>query len=546
MAAPRKRLSLTRLLILVLAIVGLAAVGWSQANQAYERLTAKPPVTWFGPYTDVTLTPTHHFEDSIVSPSLTQVLGFVVADPREPCTPTWGTYYDLDGAGRALDLDRRITRLRERGGDAIISFGGAANAELALSCTDQDALTAAYRAVIDRYDARIVDFDIEGTALADVAANTRRAIAIAQLARDAADDGHPLRVWLTVPVSPAGMPREAVALLSTTLQHGVKLAGVNVMTMDYGASRIAGVSMRTANERALRATWRQVNGAYRRAGQPLTASQVWARIGATPMIGRNDVPGEVFTLGDARALIGLANGVGLGRVSMWSANRDVQCGVQAGPQVSNTCSGVSQRPLAFTWELSRLNARLPGRVRVRERPEPVRAASRDNPETSPYPIWRPRRSYTGGEKVVWHARVYEAKWWTQASVPDAPVKHLWDTPWRYVGPVLPSDSHIRPPSLRPWSAEQVYLEGDRVVYHASIYRAKWWTQADLPAADDDGAGASPWTLVGKVPTVKQAATEKNVAPVKPAVPDKKAATGKKAAPGKTAKKAGTNKAKKKP
>jgi chitinase len=216
------------------------------------------------------------------------------------------------------------------------------------------------------------------------------------------------------------------------------------------------------------------------------------------MIGRNDIPGEVFTLGDARALVGLANRVGLGRVSLWSANRDAQCGVQAGPQVSNTCSGVSQRPLAFTWELGRLNARVPGRVRVRQRAEPVRATSRDNPATSPYPIWRPRRTYSGGDEVVWHARVYEAKWSTQGSVPDASVKHLWDTPWRYVGPVLRSDSHIRPPSLRPWSAEQVYLEGDRVVFHTAIYRAKWWTQADMPAADVDGAGASPWTLVGQV------------------------------------------------
>ena len=204
--APRKRLSFTRLLILIAVLVGLGAAGWSQASQAYKRLTAEPPVTWFAPYDDVTLTPTFHFEDSVVSPALTHVLGFVVADPRNPCRPTWGTYYDLDGAGRALDLDRRITRLRERGGDAIISFGGAANSELALSCMDQDALTAAYQEVIERYNARTVDFDIEGTALADTAANQRRALAIAQLARSSADAGHPLRVWLTLPVSPFGLP----------------------------------------------------------------------------------------------------------------------------------------------------------------------------------------------------------------------------------------------------------------------------------------------------------------------------------------------------
>ena len=45
----------------------------------------------------------------MVSPSLAQVLGFVVADPTTAARPPMGTYYDLDGAGRALDLDRRIT-----------------------------------------------------------------------------------------------------------------------------------------------------------------------------------------------------------------------------------------------------------------------------------------------------------------------------------------------------------------------------------------------------------------------------------------------------
>jgi chitinase len=127
----RRRLSFIRLLILAGAIMGLAFGGWTQGSEAYQRITAKPSSTWFAPYDDVTLTPVYHFEDPIVSPSLTQMLGFVVANPKNACSPTWGTYYDMDGAGRALDLDRRIVRLRERGGDAVISFGGAANADLA-------------------------------------------------------------------------------------------------------------------------------------------------------------------------------------------------------------------------------------------------------------------------------------------------------------------------------------------------------------------------------------------------------------------------------
>ena len=45
-----------------------------------------------------------------------------------------------------------------------------------------------------------------------------------------------------------------------------------------------------------------------------------------------------------------------------------------------------------------------------------------------------------GEKVVWQRTVYEAKWWTHDDPPDQRVANEWDTPWRTVGPVLPSDA----------------------------------------------------------------------------------------------------------
>ena len=184
-----------RLLILAAAITGLSFIGWTQGSEAYQRITAKPSSTWFAPYDDVTLTPEYHFEDPVVSPSLTQMLGFVVSDPKNPCAPTWGTYYDMDGAGRALDLDRRIVRLRERGGDAVISFGGAANTDLAVACTSQKALNGAYSRVVKRYSSKIIDLDIEGAALSNTAANLRRAIAMRTL-QSGSSSATRLRIWL--------------------------------------------------------------------------------------------------------------------------------------------------------------------------------------------------------------------------------------------------------------------------------------------------------------------------------------------------------------
>lgn len=85
----------------------------------------------------------------------------------------------------------------------------------------------------------------------------------------------------------------------------------------------------------------QLGDAYRRPGIVQPERTLWRMIGATPMIGTNDVPGEVFTLEDARALIRFANLVDLGRISLWSANRDFQCGPNADDtRASNTCSGL--------------------------------------------------------------------------------------------------------------------------------------------------------------------------------------------------------------
>ena len=505
-AAPGRRLSPLRVLVVLGIVAGLAAlgvVGWERADRAVERITADPPGTWFAPYADVTLVPSHPFEDPGASPAPRTVLGFVVPDRRDPCAPTWGTQYDLDGAARELDLDRRIARVRERGGDVVVSFGGVVNSELAVTCTDAAALARAYRSVVERYEVDTIDLDIEGPALEDGAATARRATAIAALQDDAPDE-RPLRVWLTLPVTPDGLTADGLAVVDGMLGEGVELAGVNLMTMNYGASRPAGTGMGEAARQALRAAHAQLDAAYRRAGGPQSAEGLWQRLGATPMIGRNDVEGEVFSLDDAAALADFADEVGLGRVSAWSANRDERCGVQdpGGWSVLPTCSGVEQEPVEFARTfLSGLDG--PDEARAASAPQTTVPAGRvgDDPRTSPYPIWRPGRVYTEGEKVAWQRTVYEAKWWTRGDRPDRPVGEEWDTPWRTVGPVLPSDGEARAAAEvegpARWSQDVVYLRADRVRHGGFLYEARWRTQGEEPELDPDLPDAAAWIVIGR-------------------------------------------------
>ena len=144
------------------------------------------------------------------------------------CTPKWGGVTDLTSDGVAA----QIGALRAKGGDVRVSFGGASGSELATACSSADALAAAYGKVVDTYDLTKVDFDVEGGALPNTAANTRRAQAIAKL--QALRPG--LDVSYTLPVMPEGLTQDGVNLLADARANGVRIDAVNIMAMDYGAS----------------------------------------------------------------------------------------------------------------------------------------------------------------------------------------------------------------------------------------------------------------------------------------------------------------------
>lgn len=296
--------------------------------------------TWFAGYVDVTVSPAYDFETARMKDV---ILAFVVASPDNPCTASWGSDYSLDAAGGALDLDGRLKTLISRGGAAAISFGGAVNAELANSCEDESRLKAAYREVIDRYHPVAVDFDLEGASLLDDGAGERRAKVIAELQRERGPFDPKLTVWLTLPASPRGLTDAGITAVDQMLAAGVQLSGVNLMTMNYGESRRPSQTMLEASTSAATAAHDQLSIVYQRAGVNLSSERLWKKLGLTPMIGQNDLPGEVFEMGAAQGLRAFAVQKGIQRLSMWSLNRDTACrpGAQSN-RASHICSGVSQ------------------------------------------------------------------------------------------------------------------------------------------------------------------------------------------------------------
>ncbi|WP_327246209.1 glycoside hydrolase family 18 protein [Streptomyces sp. NBC_01320] len=286
----------------------------------------------FAPYVDTSLYPAYDLVGTATSTGVKEFnLAFITSGGS--CAPLWGGVTALGDDHVAS----QIGALRAKGGDVRVSFGGAAGSELALGCASATDLAAAYGKVVDTYKLTKVDFDIEGGALPDTAANSRRAQAIAQLQKS-----HPgLDVSFTLPVMPEGLTQPGVDLIADAKKNGVKVGAVNIMAMDYGAPYSG--DMGAYAIQAATATQAQIKGVL-----GLSDTAAWKAVAVTPMIGVNDVSTEIFKVEDAAQLVQFAQQKGLGRLAMWSGTRDKECAGGAKPYADASCSSIVQEPLAFT------------------------------------------------------------------------------------------------------------------------------------------------------------------------------------------------------
>ncbi|NJP44232.1 chitinase [Actinacidiphila epipremni] len=232
-----------------------------------------------------------------------------------------------------------INSLRAAGGDVIASFGGASGTEEALACTSVSALETQYKRVIDGLNLTRVDFDIEGSALNNTAANDRRNTALADLQQQYAAQGKRLDVQYTLPVSPSGLESNSISLLNNAKSHNLTVNLVNIMTMDYGSAMDMGNAAISAAQ-----------GLHNQLGQIWTgksSAQLWAMEGNTPMIGVNDTSSEVFSTSDAQDVANFAKSNGIQELSFWALGRDKACASNGGSAQSG-CSGTSQSAWQFS------------------------------------------------------------------------------------------------------------------------------------------------------------------------------------------------------
>jgi chitinase len=328
--------------------------GGGTSSQPLATSTVAWPTHYYAPYVDSTLWPLYDMVGTAKSSGLRFfALAFITADTANKAA--WGGYtaYEVGNSDFDAQMKTNITSLRALGGDVMVSFGGAAGQELAQTITDVSTLTVAYQSVVTAYGLTHIDFDIEGAAVADHASIDRRSQAIAAVQQTAAAAGHPLSVWFTLPVLPTGLTADGLYVIQSALKYGVNVSGANIMTMDYGdgpapnpAGKMGDYAIDAANS-----LFGQLKTAY---NGTLSDSQIWAKVGLTPMIGMNDMTNEVFTQADAQKILTFAQQHGIDRISIWSLNRDYENSAGALGHVDNFSSSLVQSPLEFSLLLNKL------------------------------------------------------------------------------------------------------------------------------------------------------------------------------------------------
>ena len=254
--------------------------------------------------------------------------------------------YDDGGCRVNTDIQRNRTDLnafRNGGGTVKAAFGGVPGRYLEVMCRDDETLASAIGAFVDATGIRDLTFEVNEEVAPIEVVNVRRARALKRV-----QDSRRIKVSFTLPVAPrdvngtpGGLSSTSLGVLRAALDAGVTISHVNLLTMDFDPALVGGRSMSELAISALEDTATQMQELI----PGLSRARAFAMLGATPMIGVNDISTQVFGLQDAARLVAFARSKHLGLLSFWAINRDQPCA--RGELPPWTCSGVNVTTFEF-------------------------------------------------------------------------------------------------------------------------------------------------------------------------------------------------------
>jgi len=251
-------------------------------------------------------------------------IAFVLASG---CNPVW----DGEGGLTGGQHQASINAIRAAGGDIIPSFGGFNGSKLGEACSTPGALAAAYLRVVDQFNLRVIDIDIEANEF-DGDANRNRVVDALKIVKQ---QRPALTTIVTMPTLISGLSFAGTQLVNRAASTQANINVFTIMPFDFGGGNNMFQSTVSATN--------GLNTALRNAFGWSSAT-AFAHMGISGMNGLSD-QSELTSPATWTQIRDFAAQNHLARLAFWGVNRDRGCPGQA---VNSSCSSIAQSDWQFT------------------------------------------------------------------------------------------------------------------------------------------------------------------------------------------------------
>jgi hypothetical protein len=245
------------------------------------------------------------------------------------CVPAWDSQRPLLGG-----VDQQtINAIRAAGGDVVPSFGGWSGNKLGPNCSTPEALAGAYQQVINAYNLKAIDIDIENSDEFENATVRDRILTALRIVKQ---NNPGIQTIVTFGTSTTGPNWNGTELIRRARELNSNIDVFTIMPFDFGGSNMQTDTINAAEglKNALKAQF------------GWSDAQAYQHMGLSGMNGLSDQR-EVTTPAQWTAIRDWAKARGLARLAYWSVNRDRSCPGNAA-NVQADCSGIVQSDLEFT------------------------------------------------------------------------------------------------------------------------------------------------------------------------------------------------------
>ena len=219
------------------------------------------------------------------------------------CSPIWdsGT---LNDSGK----QKMITAIRGAGGDVVVSFGGYSGNKLANSCSNETKLAAAYQKVIDLYDLKAIDIDLE-------AGEVSQSNKVLKALKIVKQKNAGISTILTLGTGKNGLEGDEKGIPAQAAAIGSPVDNWTIMPFDF-SDNDSGLDHGKATVSASEGLHKQLKSAL--GGSD---ASIYAKQGISSMNGKTDTNGNV-TVANFNTMLSYVQQHGLTRFTYWELSRD--------------------------------------------------------------------------------------------------------------------------------------------------------------------------------------------------------------------------------